>query len=179
MSVSQIGSVFISGGRMNLAAGMTLAGWIPGAPIAHGFTPIIGALKCRPGQWFVMRAHESHWTNDLYGLVHSDFKTQSSWEILLRLPSRSLRSFESRGRVRVSDSMNLDKRITFPVHPGRWELGASWDNHRVHTANDLENVFFLLHHYQPDAVYYEQREKILRKSALAEQEPVPAFGVSG
>lgn len=122
MSTSYIGSLLISSGRMSLAVGVSMRGWKPGlSPFM--MSPIVDCVKCQPGLWHVIRNRNGSWTNDVFGLIHSDEARASSTFI----PVCGITSFQTWGRLRVGDTHYpkiKDRTCIFNIHPDKWGLVA-------------------------------------------------------
>lgn len=123
MITSYIGSFLIDSGRMSLAAGVSMRGWKPGlSPFM--MSPIADYLECEPGMWHVIRNRNGSWTNDVFGLIHSDeIRANGSTFI----PIREITSFQTWGRLLVADTLYpkiKDQKFIFNIHPDKWRLAA-------------------------------------------------------
>lgn len=147
MNTSYIGSLLISSGRLSLAAGVSARGWKPGlSPFT--MSPIVDYVECQPGLWHVIRNRHGSWTNDVFGLIHSDETHASS----IFIPVRGIISFQTWGRLLVGDTCYpkiKDRRCIFNIHPDKWGLVACVrDTPRLMKWPE-DTKFFLIQKFSP------------------------------
>lgn len=145
---SYIGSFLIDSGKLSLAAGVSMRGWKPGlSPFM--MSPIVDYVECQPGLWHVIRNRSGSWTNDVFGLIHSD-ETRSTSSVFI--PIRGIISFQTWGRLLVADTCYpriKDQKCIFNIHPDKWGLVACVRDTPHLMKCPEQTKFFLIQKFSP------------------------------